>query len=140
MTDAIRRTLAALERRDPAARADLLRALAETAAGHWKPANPADPWDSQRVELRLHEVFAEGADAAEATRNWIHAARRMAERARTRDARVEAASALIAHPGPVEIGALLAACETVLHQPSLADPDTVTRARALRDHLGAHAA
>lgn len=43
--------------------------------GMVKLPQPGNSWDSQRLEISLHNVWADGASWAEAIRNWQRAAR-----------------------------------------------------------------
>ncbi len=79
--DDLSRLLDDLARRDEAEQIDLLTLVAGETGGHVKLPKPGDTWDSQRIEITAHGIFADGGSLSEALRNWTAAARRMAGRA-----------------------------------------------------------
>lgn len=140
LIDHLARTLDTLDGLPPHERPAFLAATADATGGYVKHPQPGNGWDSQRVEIKALEVYAEGLDMAEALRNWTRAARATASRVAAREARVREAAALIRHPGPVETGELMMACHAVLEHPAHADADTRLRAEALLRCLGPTAA
>jgi len=124
-------TLVELETLDAAGRADLIRITATATGGTVKDAKPGDAWDSQRVEIYLHGIIGEGADWAEAIRNWTRAATN-ASNARARiEVELRDAVATLEHPGPVADTDMIRACETILGHPHLVAQVQADRARAL---------
>lgn len=55
--------------------ADYVTGRAIETGGFFKPACPGNSWDSQRFEITLQGVFAQGEDLHDAARNWLRAAR-----------------------------------------------------------------
>ena len=57
---------------------DLIRTRTDQTGGMVKLPQRGNTWDTQRLEISLHGVFAEGADWPETIRNWQRAARTQA--------------------------------------------------------------
>lgn len=73
--DHITATVEAMAQRTGDDLADYVIGRAIETGGFFKPADPGNTWDNQSVEITLHGVFGQGADLAEAVRNWTRAAR-----------------------------------------------------------------
>lgn len=73
----IEATLVGMAQRQGDDLADFITTRAIETGGFFKPAQPGNDWDNQVVEITLHGVFGQGADLAEAARNWSRAARFM---------------------------------------------------------------
>lgn len=72
--DDITRAIDTLKRLDATERADFMIGAALESGGHYHTPEPQNTWDSQRVEIKAHGIFAEGESDAEAIRNWQRAA------------------------------------------------------------------
>ncbi|GAA5073618.1 hypothetical protein N0B44_15735 [Roseibacterium beibuensis] len=133
--DDIIRTLDTLETLDAAGQADLLQMRALETGGTFKTPRPGNAWDSQRYEMNLHGVFAEGGDLRELVRNWTKAAHHAASVGARRQAELAEAETVITFPGGADTEALQQACAKVLELENLAHPRLADRARALQTAL-----
>lgn len=92
-------------------RYDFMVQAANETNGYFKPASPKLNWDSQRVEIKAHSIYAEGSETQEAIRNWQRAARAQCKNID----RLNAAEALLYQPAHNhDPDAIRAACRTII--------------------------
>ena len=109
--DHLARALETLELLGPAGQHDFLMNAALETHGYLKTPRPTDNWDTQMVEIKAHNIYADGADLSEAIRNW----RLVAGRQVCVQQQVEKAEYVLRQP-PGHIGSdvIRKACTTIL--------------------------
>lgn len=116
--------LLALETYTLKQRVEFLTNAAMETGGEFKLPQPGNNWDSQRVEIKAHGIFAEGPDMPEAIRNWMHAASGQA-RIQGQLHRAEALLHLPLSISAADTERLRAACKTVLDNGRTAETITI---------------
>lgn len=109
--DDLSRALETLELLGPAGQHDFLMNAALATHGYLKTPRSSDNWDTQMVEIKAHNIFADGADLSEAIRNW----RLVAGRQISVQQQVEKAEYVLRQPpGHIGIDVIRKACTTIL--------------------------
>lgn len=71
---AVQHLLTRLKAQAPTARIDTVCNAALESGGYYNQPRLGDNWSSQMIEIRAHNLFAEGSTDAEAIRNWMRVA------------------------------------------------------------------
>ncbi len=109
--DDLARTLETLELLGPSGQHDFLKNAALETHGYLKTPRRFDNWDTQMVEIKAHNIFADGADLSEAIRNW----RLVAARQVSALQKVESAEYVLRQPpGHNGNDVVRKACQTIL--------------------------
>ena len=105
------RALETLELLCPSGQHDFLVAASLETHGYFKTPRRNDTWDTQMVEIKAHNIFADGADQSEAIRNW----RLVAARQVKVQKQVQSAEYVLRQPpGHNGDDVIRKACETIL--------------------------
>jgi hypothetical protein len=109
--NALAHALETLELLGPSGQHDFLMNAALETHGYFKTPRRTDNWDTQMVEIKAHNIFADGADLSEAIRNWRLASGRQAKVQR----QVENAEYVLRQPpGHNGNDVIRKACQTIL--------------------------
>lgn len=105
------RALETMELLGPSGQFDFLMNAALETHGYFKTPRKSDNWDTQMVEIKAHNIFADGADLSEAIRNWRLVARRQV----SVQQQVESAEYVLRQPpGHNGDDVIRKACQTIL--------------------------
>lgn len=106
----LRHALGELELLGTSGRHDFLEIASLETGGYFHEPERANNWDSQMVEIKAHDISADGSDLVEAIRNWMLVAGGQARILQ----QVERAKHLLFQPG-VDPDTLRDACNTIIN-------------------------
>jgi hypothetical protein len=123
MTDAIQHLVTRLAAQQLSDRIDTMMNAAIETGGYYEQPRAADNWSSHMVEIKAHNLSADGSTDAEAIRNWIRVAENHLD--------AERAAATITATHQVPTDTLRRACKTVIHHRGTAPHPLHARAELL---------
>ena len=127
MTNAIAHLINRLANQSHASRIDTMMNAAIETGGYYEQPRAGDNWSSHLVEIKVHNLSADGSTDDQAIRNWIRVAQNHID--------AERAAATITAPGQVSSDDLRNACQVVINHRGTAPHPLHARATLLLDVL-----